>query len=94
MDLRGDIDWQNNNAEGEDAMTWIVEMLHATVTADGRRVEVIQEGDVQDFQPLGGGPSTRHTIRRRLRLRDGTIVHEFGKNGFKIAQTDQVLTKI
>jgi hypothetical protein len=75
-------------------MTWIVEMLHATVTADGSRVEVIQEGDVQEFQPLDGRASTRHTVRRRLRLRDGTIVHKIDDNSFKIAQTNEVLTKI
>jgi hypothetical protein len=79
---------------GGDAMTWIVEMLHATVTADGSRVEVIQEGDVQEFQPLDGRPLTRHTVRRRLRLRDGTIVHKIDDNSFKIAQTNEVLTKI
>ena len=75
-------------------MTWIVEMLHATVTADGSRVEVIQEGDVHEFQPLDGRPSTRHTVRRRLRLRDGTIVYKIDDNSFKIAQTNEVLTKI
>jgi hypothetical protein len=80
--------------ERRHAMTWIVEMLHATVTADGSRVEVIQEGDVQEFQPLDGRPSTRHMVRRRLRLRDGTIVYKIDDNSFKIAQTNEVLTKI
>jgi hypothetical protein len=49
---------------------------------------------VQEFQPLDGRPSTRHTVRRRLRLRDGTIVHKIDDNSFKIAQTNEVLTKI